>query len=285
MTNRSVRRVVKALAADCSGSIWTDDSRLNPHAAASGAKQELAVWIWRPAAPSPSAKTSDYLPPYWCHALVQHEGFILSKFLSRDLTRVQTHSWSDATVSPGQPTYPVIVLRAGGGALSSDYTSIAEDLASHGCIVVSFDAPYRTAITAFVDGRFATRPAGDDFENMPHSAAGHFANQVMNAWIADVKLVLDKLRQLNAGDSTDRFKGKLDMRKLASPDTRFGGATAAQFCHDDARCKAGIDIDGMPLWQRHRGRSSATLVLHHERSQQGVRRRRPQCRKQYRIDL
>jgi pimeloyl-ACP methyl ester carboxylesterase len=27
----------------------------------------------------------------------------------------------------------------------------------------------------------------------------------------------------------------------------FGGAQAAQFCHEDARCKAGIDIDGAPL--------------------------------------
>ncbi len=26
----------------------------------------------------------------------------------------------------------------------------------------------------------------------------------------------------------------------------FGGAAAAQFCHEDSRCKAGIDIDGAP---------------------------------------
>src|SRR2546421_10237866 len=26
----------------------------------------------------------------------------------------------------------------------------------------------------------------------------------------------------------------------------LGGAVAAQFCHDDSRCKAGIDIDGAP---------------------------------------
>jgi predicted dienelactone hydrolase len=27
----------------------------------------------------------------------------------------------------------------------------------------------------------------------------------------------------------------------------FGGAQAAQFCHDDSRCKAGIDVDGAPF--------------------------------------
>jgi predicted dienelactone hydrolase len=226
---------------------WTDDSRLNRYAPVSGTKQELAVWIWYPAAPTPSTKASDYLPPYWSRALIQHEGFILSKLLSRDLTRVETHSWSDADVSPEQPMYPVVILRAGGGALSSDYTSIAEDLASHGYVVVSFDAPYRTVITAFPDGRVATRSAGSDFENMPYSAAEHLATQVMNVWIADVKFVLDRLQQLNADDPTGRFKGKLDMQKVGIVGHSLGGATAAQFCHDDVRCKAGIDIDGMPF--------------------------------------
>jgi dienelactone hydrolase len=27
----------------------------------------------------------------------------------------------------------------------------------------------------------------------------------------------------------------------------LGGATTLQFCHDDSRCKAGIDVDGAPL--------------------------------------
>jgi len=226
---------------------WTDDSRLNPYALVPGTKQELAVWIWYPAAPTPSNKTSDHVPPYWSRALAQHEGFILGKLLSRDLTRVETHSSSDADVSPQQAMYPVVILRAGGGALSSDYTSIAEDLASHGYVVVSFDAPYRTVITAFPDGRVATRTAGGDFENMPYSAAQHLANQVMGVWIADVKFTLDKLQQLNADDPTGRFKGKFDMEKVGIVGHSLGGATAAQFCHDDTRCKAGIDIDGMPF--------------------------------------
>jgi predicted dienelactone hydrolase len=227
--------------------LWKDDSRLDPYAPAPHPKQELVVWIWYPAAPTPSAKTSDYLPPHWRSALVKHEGFILSELLSRDLTRIHTHSWSDAEVSPRLPMYPVVILRAGGGALSTDYTSLAEDLASHGYVVVSFDAPYRTVITAFPDGRVAIRPAGNDFENMPQAAARRFANQIVNAWIADVQFVLDKLQELDAGDPTGRFKGKLDMQDIGIAGHSLGGATAAQFCHDDMRCKAGIDIDGMPF--------------------------------------
>jgi predicted dienelactone hydrolase len=143
--------------------IWRDETRVNPYAPVAGSRQDLAVWIWYPAAPTSSTQKSEYLPGYWIRALEQHEGFILARLLSRDLTRVGTHSWTDAEVSSEQAMYPVIILRAGGGALSSDYTTLAEDLASHGYIVVSLDAPYRTVITAFPDGRVATRASGGGF--------------------------------------------------------------------------------------------------------------------------
>jgi predicted dienelactone hydrolase len=228
--------------------IWRDETRINPYAAAVDTKQELAVWIWYPAAPTPSTRKSEYLPGYWIRALEQHEGFILSRLLSRDLKRVETHSWTDRGVSSEEAMYPVIILRAGGGALSSDYTTLAEDLASHGYIVVSFDAPYRTVITAFPDGRVAIRAAGGDFDRMPSSPnTQYLAKQLMSTWIADTKFVLDQLQDLNANDPTGRLKGKFDMQMVGIAGHSLGGATAAQFCHDDPRCKAGIDIDGMPF--------------------------------------
>ena len=227
--------------------VWRDETRINPYAPVADTKQDLAVWIWYPAAPTPSTRKSEYLPGYWIRALERHEGFLLGKLLSRDLTRVEVHSWSDAEVSSQQAMYPVLILRAGGGALSSDYTTVAEDLASHGYIVVSFDAPYRTVITAFPDGRVALRAAGGDFDRMPSSATQHLVTQLMSAWIADFKFVLDQLQELNANDRTGRFKGKFDMQKVGIAGHSLGGATAAQFCHDDPRCTAGIDIDGMPF--------------------------------------
>jgi predicted dienelactone hydrolase len=228
--------------------LWRDETRINAYAPIAFTKQDLAVWIWYPAAPTPSTRKSEYLPGYWIRALERHEGFILGRLLSRDLTRVEAHSWSDAEVSSEQAMYPVVILRAGGGALSSDYTTLAEDLASHGYIVVSFDAPYRTVITAFPDGRVATRAAGGDFDRMPSATTTqHLATQLMSVWIADSKFVLDQLQELNANDPTGRFKGKFDLQKVGIAGHSLGGATAAQFCHDDPRCAAGIDIDGMPF--------------------------------------
>jgi predicted dienelactone hydrolase len=226
---------------------WIDAGRLNPYAPDARTKQELAVWLWYPAEAVTSSQTAEYLPSYWRSALESHQGFVMSRLLSRDLSRVKSHSWSDAAVSRQEATYPVIVLRAGGGALSSDYTSIAEDLASHGYVVVSIDAPYRTVVTAFPDGRVALRSTQSDFDSMPYAAAEKAATQAMGVWVEDVKFVLQRLKELNLNDPSGRFEGRLDLQRVGIVGHSLGGATAAQFCHDDPQCKAGIDIDGIPF--------------------------------------
>src|SRR5258708_24262581 len=71
-------------------------------------------------------------------------------------------------------------------------------------------------------------------------------NRVLTAWIADIGFVLDRLEGLNTSDPSGKFKARLDMTRVGMFGHSFGGATALQFCHDDPRCKAGIDIDGAP---------------------------------------
>jgi pimeloyl-ACP methyl ester carboxylesterase len=69
----------------------------------------------------------------------------------------------------------------------------------------------------------------------------------MTAWTYDIGFVLDRLERLNGSDSSGKFTGRLDMTRVGVFGHSFGGATAAQFCHDDSRCKAGIDVDGAPF--------------------------------------
>jgi hypothetical protein len=57
---------------------------------------------------------------------------------------------------------------------------------------------------------------------------------------------VSQLERLNGADPSGKFTGRLDMRRLGMFGHSFGGATTLQFCHDDSRCTAGIDIDGAP---------------------------------------
>ena len=39
----------------------------------------------------------------------------------------------------------------------------------------------------------------------------------------------------------------MDLQRLGMFGHSFGGATALEFCHQDARCKAALDMDGIPF--------------------------------------
>jgi predicted dienelactone hydrolase len=167
--------------------------------------------------------------------------------LTRDPARIHAHSLRDADLSPRESSYPVVMMRPELAALTTDYTSLAEDLASHGYVVAGFDAPYRNFVTAFPDGRVISRSPSNNADLVSGDEREKLLNILVGDWTADVGFALDRLAKLNASDPSGRFRGRLDMTRVGVFGHSLGGATALQFCHDDPRCKAGIDIDGAPL--------------------------------------
>jgi pimeloyl-ACP methyl ester carboxylesterase len=225
---------------------WVNKAATDELAPSPGAKREVVVWIWYPSAATTSAAPVEYLPAPWRLAEAQHSGVLMSQFFTRDLSLVRTHSTSGPDVSPEQRSYPVAIMRAGGGALTTDFTTLAEDLASHGYIVVGFDAPYRTFVVVLPDNRVVARPPANDPENLQADQANRLINRLLPMWTSDTAFVVSQLEHLNTAGPSGKFTGRLDMQRLGMFGHSFGGATALQFCHDDPRCKAGIDIDGAP---------------------------------------
>jgi dienelactone hydrolase len=228
--------------------VWRDPTHLDAMASQPGTNRELLAWIWYPAAlRQPTQMVDDYLPAPWRKAVERQRGLLIDQFLTRDLSRVIPHSIRDAEVSPEQRSYPVIVMRAGLAGLVTGYTSLAEDLASHGYVVVGFDAPYRSSVVVFPDGRVIKRTPENNADLLSGSAQDHLADELVQSWVGDVGFALDQLERLNKSDPSGRFQGRLDMQRIGVFGHSLGGATALQFCHIDARCKAGIDVDGAPL--------------------------------------
>lgn len=228
---------------------WVDPRAADPFAPVPETRRELLVWIWYPAVPVPSAATADYLPAPQRAAIARQTGVLLSKFLTRDLSKVRVHSLLDVDVSPQRQAYPIIIMRAGASLEVAGYSTLAEDLASHGYVVVGVDAPYRTGIVSFPDGRVITRSPQNNPEaclNVTGQERERCAERFLIAWNSDLAWVLDRLAQLNLSDPSGRFTGKLDITRVGVFGHSFGGAQAAQFCAQDSRCKAAIDLDGAP---------------------------------------
>ena len=142
----------------------------------------------------------------------------------------------------------MVLLRSAIGTLATDYTTFAEELASHGYIVVGSDAPYSTWLMRFPDGRLVDRThAGNPGEAAELSQqTERILERLVRIWSADARFILDRLEELNSTDTLSRFHGRSDLGSVGVMGHSFGGATAAQFCVDDPRCKAGVDMDGAP---------------------------------------
>ena len=227
---------------------WRDSTHADSLAPLVGTPRELLAWIWYPAAANLRTRTEPYEPA----SLTAHQGVdhtpALLRLLTRDPTKVREYSVPSPPVASDQRAYPVLVMRGGASAPVVHYSTLAEDLASHGFVVVGFDAPYRTGRVVFPDGRaFARLPSNDPELAFGSPDSARLINRLLDAWTSDIAFSLDRLSQLNAADSSGRFTGRLDLSRVGVFGHSLGGIEAAQFCVVDERCKAVVDIDGAPV--------------------------------------
>jgi hypothetical protein len=225
---------------------WTNEAKVDELAFPAVPKRQVLAWVWYPAMRLPGDQPAEYLPVPWQAAVAQRMGMFMRSFLKRDSALVHSHSVSNATISPEQRAYPVVLLRAGGSALTTDFTTLAEDLASHGFFVVGFDAPHRSFVVVLPDGSVVARSPGANVENANGNLADPIVGKLLAMWTSDTAFVVDQLQRLNDEPSW-RFAGRMDMQRLGMFGHSFGGATALEFCRQDGRCKAALDMDGIPF--------------------------------------
>jgi len=240
---------------------WVDGKHVDPFAPQPGAKRELIAWIWYPTKQSAGDKPAEHLPKPIRDAFRPADSpiarviYFFMKFLTTDRANVKCHSIENATILPGSEAFPVVLLKPGRGAFVLQYASLAEDLASQGYVVVGSDSPYTTPVVVYHDGRIARRSAaGAPPENSPGRKSELAPGQpndlqlpIVTEWARDESFLLDKLQEINAADSSGRFTGRLNLESVGAFGHSLGGAAALQFCRDDVRCKAGINIDGAPF--------------------------------------
>jgi predicted dienelactone hydrolase len=225
---------------------WSDEAQPALLAPSAAATREVIVWLWYPAEPRGPASAVQYFPQAWRKAFEDKSGVLMNRFLNRNRSAIHAHSIEDAPLSPSEQAYPVLIMRPGLSALSLEYSTLAEDLASHGYIVVSFDAPYRSTVVVLPDNRVIGRTPANDADAFSGAAQELLLTKLMLAWCSDMRFVVDRLQTMNAAEASSRFAGRMDLNRLGVFGHSLGGATAAQFCHNDSRCKAGIDVDGAP---------------------------------------
>lgn len=206
-------------------------------------KRKLMAQLWYPAQGSRQFK-GELLFPYEKEVFDQYiatysEGIGIPKFVLSYWKDIHTNSIQDAGLMPSTKPYPIIIISHGMGTGRVLHTSQAENLASHGFVVLALDHTYSTSATAFPDGRVVGFKTQIDIENMQE-----VQNKVGAIWEKDIEFILAQLKQINEGEVVPGFTGMLDLNNTGIMGHSFGGAIAYNAVNQNDHIKAGINMDG-----------------------------------------
>ncbi|HEY6681741.1 MAG TPA: hypothetical protein VI030_02130 [Propionibacteriaceae bacterium] len=216
---------------------WVDSTRTEIYGANGEDRRELVVFVWYPAKER-AGELAPYLPQEWAP---------VADFLGISVAGLRSHAVPDATVAADDSAYPVLLLSPSGFPPLL-LTAIAEELASHGFIVVGVNHTYETAVTAFADGRVVPmNPAALGGALGPqtgsHDDVFRQRASICEYKAADLASVANQLERLNS-DPAERLAGWLDLGRLAALGHSFGGNAALEWCRMDQRCRAAVNLDG-----------------------------------------
>ncbi|RSM45834.1 alpha/beta hydrolase [Amycolatopsis balhimycina DSM 5908] len=218
---------------------WTDHTRTDSLAPQPGTPRELSVWLWYPAAPGPDAQPAPYTPGAWSGL---HLGGVPG-LGETGFDEVHDHALADVPVAGGR--FPIAVLAPGLGLAAPQYTTIAENLASHGYLVTGVTPTYSANLTVLNGQTVSATDAGNppvfdatDLHAGPAQAAG---DRLVGIWAADDRFAAAHVAAL---DSSGRFAGHVDATTTVYLGHSFGGAAALEACSSDPHCAGAADLDG-----------------------------------------
>ncbi|MEU3961297.1 alpha/beta hydrolase [Streptomyces buecherae] len=166
-----------------------------------------------------------------------------------DWAATTTHAHLDAPALAGRRR-PVLLYSPGGGDPRTLGTCVAEELASHGFVVVTIDHPGDASEVELPDGTLRETVFRGDPRTDPE-----LFQTVIATRLADVRLVLDHLAGLvspavghrcdQPGRALPRGLARaLDPHRVGVYGHSAGGTTAAQALYDDRRIAAAANLEG-----------------------------------------
>ncbi|MEU9705111.1 hypothetical protein [Streptomyces sp. NPDC047981] len=152
-----------------------------------------------------------------------------------DWAATLTHTHPGAPVAPGRR--PVLLYSPGGGEARTMGTFLAEELASHGWVVVSVDHPGDAGQVEFPSARPGRGKVRETVFVRPPDATQF--RTMIETRLADLRFVLARLGTLEGP-----LGRALDLGRVGIYGHSAGGTTAAQALHDDRRIAAAVNLEG-----------------------------------------
>jgi dienelactone hydrolase len=203
----------------------------------------LTVQLWYPALRGSIGEHAPYVSePALLDAMVRDGYLDLDSATIRDWARVRLAARRDAQPAPA-PTargWPVLVFSHGMGVARMNYAALAQELASHGYVVLAIDHPI---------GGFTLAPDGKLLQ--PGADSLHYPSRpivsLVRDWAIDDALVLRRAAARLRAPSASPVALDLDTTRVGVLGHSLGGAAALEACRTQSLFVACADMDGAPF--------------------------------------
>lgn len=234
-----------------------DKARANPWAA-SPPNRELMVSVYYPARAVKGHPRAPEMPAGTAAAFDEFNAPELS-VPSGKVNWSATRTWAyqgapaDRRAAP-RGGFPVVLFSPGAGDPRGWDTTLTENLASDGFVVVSIDPTYDASGVEFPGNRVVKSVLPSLAQQAAKNGTiGDVLKKVLSVRVDDVSFTLDELARVDSGHDPDAERrplpaglaGSLDLARVGMVGQSAGGSAAAQAMYQDPRVKAGIDMDGI----------------------------------------
>lgn len=255
----------------------SDESRLDPFMPAMRRQIEVIAWYptdVREGQPAPYLREG--LPEVRSFATVAGEVGMLDA-----LAQVSAHALIDAPPIGGRARLPLLLFSHGYTGIPSAYTSLLEDLASHGYVVLNIVHPFEASAATLSDGRVVSmldearqfRPllrtvfaewALEDAAMTAVTSSGDRTMQLamlrkylsglretsraVGRWVDDTRAVVARWPDQPRDSPAGRLMSRSDLTRFGVLGHSMGGVVAGDFCLAELRCRAVLNLDGSPQY-------------------------------------
>ena len=227
---------------------WLDETREMKISASLIEKRNIITQIWYPATIDSNAIPAPY------------------SALSTDYRNTYTNSYLRASFANEiKKQCPLIIIVPGRGMERFVYTTIAEDLASHGFVVAAVDLPeigyvlYQDGLVLKPSNEFKT-PNG--MMAGPYEKVDEFFEKPTEIGYQDVLFAIKKINELNKIDANNKLKNKINTNNIGIFSHSLGGRIAGELTARYKKIDALVAMEGIaPRDVRYEGKINVPSLM------------------------
>jgi dienelactone hydrolase len=196
------------------------------------AARELVAQLWYPA--QPTGPFARYARPAELKPLFSYE------------SQIRTHAHQDAPLANQGGAFPLLLFGHMWGGRRTQDTFLAEDLASHGFVVVALDHPGNSARVELSNGRVVRSSMADALDAHHTSSAAEFQStwaRELTVWTQDNEFALNTLATAAQTPASPLYH-RLDLSRVGAFGHSFGGSASLRLLGLDPRVRSAVNMDG-----------------------------------------